>query len=210
MRIGNGFSSCIGLFLACALFAPPAFAFDPLAFTKFLGFQLGKNTLSDVQKSLGTTPVVSNAKGSEATDSLFFVTPDGSIVIDFWSGEPGGDKKTLSGFTVHKGDHFGMKNGKTFQLANPLDVNLVQGIQFGMSQKSFNDLFADGIQSSETFDPPAITKVSQFTAVILTGKVKVLNKETNQTVACDDTIHIIAKFDEGGLYSLNVSKVLQN
>lgn len=210
MRTGNRISSWVWLVLAGILWAQPAFAFDPLAFTKFMGFQLGKNTLSDVQKSLGTQPIGSTGEGAEVADSLFFVTPDASIVIDFFSGELGGDQKTLLGFTVHKADHFKMKNGKTFRLVKPLDGNLVQGISLGMSQKSFNDLFAGGVQSAETFDLPKIIKNPQFCEVSLIGKVKVLNKETNQTVACDDTIHIIAKFDEGGLYSLNVSKMEQN
>ncbi len=210
MKAGNWFLAGLFFVAGSLLFIRPAFAFDPLAFTKFLGFQLGKNTLSDVEKSLGTAPIVSTGDAAGDIDSRYFVTRDGSIVIDFWSGEKGGDQKTLLGFTVHKSDHFKMKKGKTFRLTKPLDRVLVQGIRLGMSQKSFDDLFKGGIHSAEPFAPPKITEMSQFTKLSLIGKGKIFNKETNQRVDYDDAILIIGKFDKEGLYSLNVSRLEQN
>jgi hypothetical protein len=195
--------------VVCLLFTQPTLAFDPLAFTKFLGLRLGKSTLADVQRSLGTTPIVSTGEGPEVTDSIFLVTPDGSVVVDFWSGEMGGDQKTLLGFTVHKSDHFKMKKGKTFRLAKPLDDNLVQGIQFGMTQNSFDNIFAGGVQSAETFDTPAIAKMSQFSEISIVGEASYFDKESNQSAVYDEDIRIIAKFDAGGLYSLNVSRIRQ-
>ena len=166
--------------------------------------------MSEVEKSLGTDPIASTGEGEENPDSRYFVTQDGSVVVDFWSGEKGGDQETLLGFTVHKSDHFKMKKGKTFRLAKSLDGDLVQGIRLGMSRKSFDDLFKGGIHSAETFATPNKTEMSQFVKLSLIGKGKIFNKETNQSVEYDDAILIIGKFDKDGLYSLNVSRLEQN
>jgi len=192
-------------------FANPAYSFDPLIFTKILGFQLEKNTLYDVQKALGAAPIVETGDAADYDASLYFITSDGSSVLVFGSGEMGGNTKDVLYFQVVKSDHYKKKKGQNFfKLSNSLGKDVIQGVYLGMSKKSFDDLFKGEIHSTEKFDSPEIKIKSKSTSLFFDGKEKIFDKEEKQTIDYDDAINIDAKFDEGGLYYLNVGRVEQN
>jgi len=211
MKSGNRNSIVVLFIVSFAFLNQPAYAFDPLAFTRFLGFQLDdKNTLADVQKVLGPATIISTGDAAEASDDLSYVTKDGSTVLNFNSGEMGGNGKTLLGFAIYKLDHFKSEKGQLFKLTKPLDEIKVQGIYLGMSKKNFDDLFMGKINSTEPFAPPEISKKSKSTELSFDGKEKIFDKEENQTIDYDDMIDIDAKFDKDGLCFLSVSRVVQN
>ena len=210
MRIGNRSSIIILFILSFVLLIQPAYAFDPLAFTKFLGFQLNdKDTLADVQKALGPATIISTGDGAASSDDIYYVTKDGSAVLNFNSGEMGGST-TLLGFSICKSSHFKFIKGQALKLTKNLDKITVQGVFLGMSKKSFDNLFKDKVNSTEPFDSPEITIKSKYSELSLNGHEKIFDKEENKTVDYDDAIMIHANFDNNGLYSFWVTRVVQN
>lgn len=210
MRSGNWNFIWVLFVVSSVFLVQPAYAFDPLAFTKLLGFQLNdKDTLADVQKTLGPATIISTGDAAEASDDIYYVTKDGSIVLNFDSGEMGGST-ILLGFSICKSNHFKFIKDQTFKLTKDLDKIAVSGVYLGMSKKSFDNLFKGKINSTEPFDPPEITIKSKYTELSFDGHEKIFDKEEKQIIDYDDAILIRAKFDKDGLYFLWVSRVVQN
>lgn len=153
--------------------------------TTFAGFTLGENTLTDVQRRYGTSPINQSGDAGDSNTWLCYSTPYAEVY--FHSGELGGGSMLL-GFTLSRQEteEHGCPNPKQ---SIPLILNEMHGhITLGMSR----DDYALAVEHPLQWSKNTATLQIESSSI------------TDNGMALDVLTIVAATFDDEGLYELSV------
>jgi hypothetical protein len=102
-------------------------------FTRFAEFELGHVTLSDVQKVLGSSPLMEAGDAGEYEAWICYSLPEGQV--EFNSGEMGGEAHDLLGVTVAL--HGRNKTCPAWPKTIPIPALQIGGVRIGISARAF-------------------------------------------------------------------------
>jgi hypothetical protein len=104
-------------------------------FTSFAGFELGRQTLTQVSNVLGPASIVESGDAGDYLASVCYRVPDG--VIHFDSGEMGGRDHLLLGFRLSRPDANAAGNCGSWPSSRPMPRLAIGGLSPGMSRTAF-------------------------------------------------------------------------
>lgn len=106
--------------------------FNPEIFTEILSFRLENETLYDIKKILGETPILEKGEAGNYEAKIVYLLKNGSEKIGFYTDEVHGHWKVFSSFTVTEADENDRRQLKKIAL-DIKNIN-IHGIHLGMKK----------------------------------------------------------------------------
>ena len=168
-------------------------------FTTFMGFELNKVTLDDIQRKFGIATLFRPDESDHHDERICYISSD--AIVSFISGEMGGSEHDLLEVEIEK------RNPEKEQKFTPLPaqysmIPTINGLHLGMGKNEFIKSFSTKIEWEEE------TGTASFDSEIPMSEedLKKRNLGPNDRKFYDRMIYITGQFKKGKLVLLNVGK----